>query len=890
MAPEPPTSSATDEGLESDERSVSDESFLREVARASGDAPSFTGTEPIRLAHFRIVSRLGAGGMGIVYRAWDEKLERNVALKILPTAFQSDPERRRRFLREARSAAAVPHPNIATVYEIGEAEDRIFIAMELVEGKTLRSRIAASRLSPAEALTIAIELLDALRVAHEKGVIHCDLKPDNIMIDVLGHVKVLDFGLAKLQKPGHEATPSNLALAETTLSPTVQGHVIGTPGYMAPEQVDGAALDPRADLFAFGVILYEMLTGERPFSGRTGLARLIAVVRDRPTPLRERLSRIPTELDVVVERCLAKCRDDRYASAADALDVLRRIPLDSRPAFPSLRVRRPRARVAWAMALGLVVVPAALLGARAVRLERPPTHMIASGSAESTHAIGLLDQPAPVTSSIEAAAAYRRALMDVRDGVRRPEPALTRAVQLDPEFAAAHLRLSMTLLPPTSTSEYGEALRFRATLDPRDLEILRAEEPVAIGAPPDLAEAERRYAALHQARPGDVEILMRLAAIRARRDPASARATFAELLALDPTVAGAELAAGDNAKELDDRGGALAHYKRCLDLSPMAARCLVRLAHLHALGGQCDVYAREVKRVLVLEPDDAYFWHDALNAALTTGASQDEVRAMIDGAARSQRGSPRTEKALLEGEVALWWGSMSEARDAFERAERLSSDEGQSQVVPFALPQRLAIAEEIGDEKAVAALTRTYLGARAATTDAELDALVLGTLRRHRTLSDGEIRRLRDVWRNDATDRSPAELWLRYEAPLAVTEQEALDALASGNAEKIGHIVPSANAWLGHLYLLAHRFSEAISRLELVASNCKLLFGEESHVTEVVVAAYHLGQAREGIGDTQGACRAYGQVVERWGNATPRAATADGASARRRVLGCSGGK
>ena len=191
--------------------SSSPDSFLRAVARASMGALPATGPDPTQLAHFRIVGRLGAGGMGIVYRAVDEKLRRSVALKVLPSALEADPARRRRFLREARSAAAITHPNIAAIYEIGEAEGRIFIAMELVEGQSLRSRIARGPLPVAEGVQVARQLLDALASAHDKGVVHCDLKPDNVMIDARGHVKVLDFGLAKLREPEREpASPQDL--------------------------------------------------------------------------------------------------------------------------------------------------------------------------------------------------------------------------------------------------------------------------------------------------------------------------------------------------------------------------------------------------------------------------------------------------------------------------------------------------------------------------------------------------------------------------------------------------------------------------------------------------------------------------------------------------------
>jgi serine/threonine-protein kinase len=632
-----------------------------------------------------------------------------------------------------------------------------------------------------------------------------------------------------------------------------------------------------------------MLAGARPFGGRTPLGLLLAAARDRPKPLHEWVADVPAELETVVERCLAKSRDDRYASAAEALEVLARLGPGSDPALPSFRAGRRWSRKAWAYGAVVVALGAASLGARGV-IKRPAAVQTATGAATSSaEPIGLLDHPPPETKSSEAAAVYRRALTDLRDGVRRPQTALTRAVQIDPEFAAAHLRLSMAMLPPISRSEYGEALRYRESLDARDREILRAEEPVAAGTPPNLAEAERRYVALHQSRPRDVEILLRLAAIRDRRDPAAAQATFEELLTLAPAMAGAELAIADNAKELDDRDAAIAHYRRCLDLSPMATRCLARLAHVQAPSGQCNAYARDIKRILVLEPDDVYFWRDGLSAALTTDASEDDVRAAMEGAARTQVGAAPMEKAILEGEVALWRGSMVEARDAFERAERLASGTGASQPYPIALPERLAIAQELGDEDAIRTLTRTYVGARALNTDGEFDDVVLAALRRHRVLPDEQVLRLRDGWRSEATDGSAADVWLRYEAGLAVNEQEAREALASDYAQKVGHVALGGNARLGHVYLLAQRFREAISRLELVATNCSLFWGEESYVAPVALAAYDLGQAREGVGDRRGACAMYRRVLARWGAAAPRSTTAEAARARRRVLGCGDG-
>jgi len=867
--------------------------LLRAIAHPSARAVPKSEPDPTRLAHFRIVRRLGAGGMGVVYLATDEKLQRNIALKVLPSALEADPGRRRRFLREARSAAAITHPNIAAVYEVGEAEGRVFIAMELVEGETLRSRITRGRLPLAEALAIARQLLDALSRAHDKGVVHCDLKPDNVMIDTRGHAKVLDFGLATLREGEREAsTPGDLGLAETALSPTEEGHVIGTPGYMAPEQANGMALDARADIFAFGVMLYEMLAGLRPFKGKTTFAILVAVDRDPVPPLRVHNPDVPAALQAVVARCLAKPREERYAAAREVLDALARIGPGAGMGARVWRWLGGGPKRWWALGPALVAILVAALGARAVVASRDKAAHAAASSAASAvpvtpPAIGLLDHPPPATRSPEAAAAYRRALTDVRDAVRPPQTSLQRAVQIDPEFAAAHLRLSMVRLPPGSTSEYGEALRFRASLDTRDQELLHAEEPIAAESPPDLVAGERRYVALHEARPRDVEILMRLAAIRDRRDPASARATFRKLLQLAPAMAGAELAAADNAKEGDDPDDANAHYQRCLELSPMAARCLARLAHLQATSGRCDVYAREVTRILELEPDDSFFRTDGLSAALTKGGSEDDVRDAMAGVLRTSSQSQGRSEERLEGEVALWRGQMLEARSAFNRAaERFSHDAAMSSALTVTFPQRLTIAEELGDEDEVRRLTRAYIGARALTTDGDYDDRTLTALRRHHVLPTDEILRLRDQWRNDIAGGPPALVWLRYDAGLALTEEEAREALASGYDAEISHDALDVNALLGHVLLLAHRFADAASRLRLVAFNCALFWGDASYVPLIVPGAYDLGQALEGMGAVDQACAVYQHVLDRWGKAAPRSTTAQAARTRWRALHC----
>jgi hypothetical protein len=305
------------------------------------------------LGQFRIVARLGQGGMGVVYRATDEKLRRDVAIKVLPESVTGDADRRRRFLREARTAAAISHPNIATVFDIGEEGGRVYLAMELIEGATLRTRLGRGGIGVGEATRIARQIAAGLARAHDKGIVHRDLKPENVMLTPDGGVKILDFGLAKLHEP--DSSESALERQETQ---TLDGRVMGTPGYMSPEQARGGVVDARSDLFSLGIVLYEMLTGRRPFGGASSAEVLAAIMRDTPEPLAKAAPGAPRELAAIVERCLAKSPEDRWSGAGELLEALEALPpsgsVQSQVAV-SVGVRRPLSRVRIAVALVLAV-------------------------------------------------------------------------------------------------------------------------------------------------------------------------------------------------------------------------------------------------------------------------------------------------------------------------------------------------------------------------------------------------------------------------------------------------------------------------------------------------------------------------------------------------------
>ncbi len=621
--------------------------------------------EGTTLGHYRIVSRLGQGGMGVVYRAEDEKLRRVVALKVLLDT-SSNEERRQRFLREARSAAAISHPNVAVVHAVDEAHGRIYIAMELVEGENLRQRLERGRLDVPSAKNLALQIAQGLAAAHEKGLVHRDLKPENVMITSSGQVKLLDFGLAKAgAAPASGKTAAAMARTETVVT-SDDGRIMGTPEYMSPEQALGEPVDVRSDVFSLGIVMYEMLSGVRPFGGTTTGAILVAIARDAAPPLREKSLPLDDATEALVMRCLSKAKEQRPGSASEVVAALMGAT-SSNAKIPSQDAAVAVSRSS-AIARGGTTRMAAALTAVAIvaaggwwALARGHKAATTSGTTGTSPAASA-DDGMSRSSNPVAQAFFDHAVLSFQDGTGQAKELLEHAIQADPTFGAAYVRLLIVLNLDTlsvtdedgkKADEYLTRCRvLEPTLSPRDRALFTLLDASPQGA--ELDKYYRDFDAYLARHPDDTFAWMWLD--RTDRNPPAA---LDRALAAVPTLVPALARKAEQAQTEQD-GGVEPFLERCFLASPRAVDCLAVRSGILSRDGKCSESLTDVRRWLALQPDsrDA---RDMLAKLLAAQGSPIESIGQAMGEAQSAGGRMRGMVSLVRGtHLPLYAGDLTE--------------------------------------------------------------------------------------------------------------------------------------------------------------------------------------------------------------------------------------
>jgi serine/threonine-protein kinase len=908
------------------------------------------------LAHYVIEGPLGEGGMGQVYLAMDQRLHRRVALKVLAEEGErASRDSAARLLREARSAASLTHPNVVSIFEVGEHEGRIYLAMEHVVGRTLREHVGDDSVPWARKLRWLVDVARALSAAHRSGLVHRDVKPENVMVrDEDGLVKVLDFGIAR--RAGGDVDPTGRTEAASLPTLTGKGQVIGTPMYMAPEQIKGGAPDARTDQFAWGVLAFELLAGRRPWPDRSDLlAAVAAILTEAPAPLHTLVPDVPESVEGVIMRALSRTPEERFPSMDDLVDVLE--PFASRSgrgtSLPSARasarkveakieatrpvetspkaatagtapggteppprptattrqsmvterspgVQPPPPRPWWKRRPLAVIVTALVVGASGFAVNklrgRNPAKPIVSGSPSAS----AVPSAVPLSDDAQALRMYGEAVQLWRDGnMGKARKAFEDVIARDPSFAAAHLRFALFLYgdePEAALVHYQKAYSNRLRLPAVDVELLGAMEP-AVRPDPNLEEAEKRAAVLRDQYPRNGEVLYWLGLVRHDRSNfEKASEAYQQAIDVDRSFVPPRKARAQTLAQLGNVEGAIAAYGECIEVSPAATTCLAGRLELLADRGDCAQMEKDARRWQLLEPDE-YTADYALAVSLvgehTALPAVEEAllhqwRDMPEKDRRQGELVDRADLALFAGDFALAERRTREWEQALPKDADLSERKG-----PYA--QLASILFEMGDVQGAGRIADDFVQRMKGWTSArgeDPSLPFLEYLYRSGRIDKAELDRRRREWLAHAEEKETPTArrrmapfrWSMAYAGFAETMEEAKEALAL--EEEFLPLPPEGRqslgfgANVGKAYALAGRFQEALPFLERTTRSCRGLEQPQLHTR----AHYFLGLAYEGLGRIEDARRAYGVVVDRWGNAKPKSVTAERAQERLKQL------
>ncbi|UQA60871.1 protein kinase domain-containing protein [Polyangium aurulentum] len=867
-----------------------------------------------------IEALLGEGGMGEVYRAADTRLRRKVALKVMRRSASEGAETWGRAVarmqREARAAAGIGHSGIVAVYDVGEHEGTPFIAMELVEGKPLRSVCGNADVPLSTRLRILLDVARALAAAHQKGLVHRDIKPENVMLRGDGAVKVLDFGIARQVRTGADPMASTVEGSISTL--TGEGAFVGTPAYMAPEQVRGEPIDARADQFAWGILAYELISGRLPFRTEGGGMRLIAsILSDTPAPL----DGVPEVVESIVLRALEKAPEDRFGSMAEVAEQLAAVVTGEAQKTPTTRRKkaqsgsmrpgrarssRPppprRAGAKWALGAVLLVLLAGGLWRGLRHRAAPP--LPAATEAAAPRPTAVTDLPLPHSDKPEALLAYREGMQAIRDASwDTARAAFDRARKADPSLAAAHMRSALIGVlhdRAVSREAYRKAVSLRVSLSERDQAFLDAIEPFIQRDPPDRATLVSRMKALSTRYPGDAEIVFWQAWTDQmggfESDDAAALLDMAErCLAIDPKYADCWQTKEMALITLGRTDEALVAIDRCLEISAGAVDCLRDRALIQDALGQCDAMEATARRWVATDPGSGKPYAMLARSLYAQGASAAAVRGAIDQASRRFRANGLIFEA--ERTEILTMAALGDLAAAYRRADEAAA-QGSEALPPdeemlFFLA-RAQLREELGRIDEAVQIADAFLARHAVMPKLDHDNLwtdatvyMLAVKRRAGRLSQDEFEKARADWIASVQQGSRPLAWeAAYGVPASTPEEakEALDARAQlAPSIDLRHYrkAIAMRSLMGKLHLLAGDPTAALPLLQASARACVHPDFPLGHLHNKA----RLGMALEATGDKAGACGAYQSVLFRWGEAKA-SVTAKEVTRRAKALGC----